>query len=523
MSELQKVFENKRNTLLYLGSIMTVSLAIRLYYFPINNPLSLDGLNYFVYAVATSQQGHFPNDVFSTNNGWPTFLSFFFSIFHSPNIIDYMNLQRIVSLTIAVLTIIPVFLLCSKFVLRPYALFGTTIFAFDPRLIQNSLLGITEPLFVLLITLTLYFSFIRNEKLSFLSFVAVAFCSIVRYEGLLLIIPVSIMFFFNYKIQKRSLLWYLVGIFIFLLIIIPIAYFRIEAGGHDGLVTNIFRGAEFVSVHLVEGVPHHDDNLGSEGGNKMFYFVLNLITNFSKYLGWVSIPAYWFFVPLGLYVTIKNRDKRLIPILIFGATLLISSAYAYGRNLQETRYLLPIIPLFAVLCSYSYETKKFGLKGKRIIFFAIIGIILFTSLVMADYLKIDYVFDKEIYEVSKYVFNNTSGVNDYLGNRHLKTVIIESEWPKLPKVNEKGLVFYDLKKFPTDGFVSLEDYLTLSKESGLTHLVIMEKNKVRFLDEVFKHEERYPYLYKIFDSSDHGFKNQFRIYKINYELFSLTT
>jgi hypothetical protein len=308
------------------------------------------------------------------------------------------------------------------------------------------------------------------------------------------------------------------------LIIIPVAYFRIEAGGNDGLVTELFLRTSFISTHVVEGIPDVDDEpLGPEGGNQMFYFISNSITNFAKYLGWVSIPVYWFFVPLGLYVMVRNKDRRLIHILIFVIPLVIAASFAYGRNILETRYLLPILPLFAILSCHSYKIKRFDLKDKHITFFVITGIILLVSLMMIDYLKIDYVFDKEIHDVSKYVFSNVSGVNEYLGNRHLKTVIIESEWPKLPKLNEKGLVTYDVKKFSAEGFVSLEDYLTYSKENGLTHLVVMEKNKVRFLDEVFNNEERYPYLYKVFDSSDHGFKNQIRIYKINYDLFSLTT
>lgn len=523
MSELQRIFENKRNILLYLGLIIVVSLAVRLYYIPINNPISLDGINYFVYAIATWQQGHFPDGIVSTNNGWPVFLSFFFFFLHSPDIIDYMNLQRIVSLTISVLTIIPIFLLCSRFVSRHYALFGTTIFAFDPRLIQNSLLGITEPLFILFIVLTLYFSFVKNNRLSLLSFVTAAFCSIVRYEGLLLIIPVSIMFFLNYKIHRGSLLWYLACICIFLLIIIPIAYFRIEAGGHDGLITNLLGGIKFVSVHVVEGIPEEDDPLGPEGGNQMFYFTSNLIVNFSKYLAWVSVPVYWFFVPLGLFIMVKNKDRKLIPILIFGATLLISATYAYGRNIPETRYLLPIFPLFSILSCYSYEIKKFGLKDTRITFFIITIIVLLASLMMIDYLKIDHVFDKEIHDVTKYIVDNAGGVNDYLGNRHVRVIVIESNWPELPELDKKGQVTFDIRKIPTSGFVSLEEYIKHSREKGLTHLLIMEKNKSEFLDDVFAHEEKYTYLHKEFDSSDHGFKNKIRIYKINYDLFSLTT
>jgi len=58
------------------------------------------------------------------------------------------------------------------------------------------------------------------------------------------------------------------------------------------------------------------------------------------------------------------------------------------------------------------------------------------------------------------------------------------------------------------------------KDQGLTNLVIDGSNKnAEFLNDVFFNDEKYPYLEKIFDSSEHGYKYHLKIYKINYSRF----
>ena len=50
-----------------------------------------------------------------SNSGWPGFLSIIFSTFQSTNFMDYMALQRYVSIILSVITIIPVYLLGKQF------------------------------------------------------------------------------------------------------------------------------------------------------------------------------------------------------------------------------------------------------------------------------------------------------------------------------------------------------------------------------------------------------------------------
>ncbi|MGI0102775.1 MAG: lipopolysaccharide biosynthesis protein, partial [Nitrosotalea sp.] len=81
-----------------LVSIGIISLLIRLYYFPYNVPLILDALNaYFFYATDLSILGHLTASTSSAHDGWPIFLSFFFTTFRFDNFLDYMTLQRYIT------------------------------------------------------------------------------------------------------------------------------------------------------------------------------------------------------------------------------------------------------------------------------------------------------------------------------------------------------------------------------------------------------------------------------------------
>ena len=71
----------KELTRLHLISIFSViiltGLILRMYYLPIEVPITLDGLVFFWYANDISLLGSLPLDYTPANNGWPIFLSFF--------------------------------------------------------------------------------------------------------------------------------------------------------------------------------------------------------------------------------------------------------------------------------------------------------------------------------------------------------------------------------------------------------------------------------------------------------------
>ena len=81
--------------------------------------------------------------------------------------------------------------------------------------------------------------FTKNKKLFLLSFIFLALSSIVRYESLLLLIPLSIIFFIRFRKEKISYIKYPLFILIFILILLPTATLRMESNNVDGLTSHV--------------------------------------------------------------------------------------------------------------------------------------------------------------------------------------------------------------------------------------------------------------------------------------------
>ena len=344
-----------KNIVLSLSIIGFLALVLRLYYFPFVIPLTLDALNYFWYSMDISILGHFPSYILS-NNGWPTFLSIFFSIFHFNNFMDYMILQRTVTVSISVLTIIPVYLLCNRFFDKPYAIIGASIFAFEPRIIQNSLLGITEPLYVFLGATALFLFLSSNKKMVYSSFGICALLTLVRPEGLFLFFALSIMFFIRYRKQSKLIAKYALAATIFVLLLLPLITIRIQIMGNDSLTSRI---SETISYHVLS--PSDKTN-----GNSGLPFVISGIENLVKFLGWASIPIFVVFVPFGAYLILKNRNHENNTILVTIVIMLIPAVYAFSI-ISDTRYLFFQYPMWCVLSLFTVKTLADKFRTRNII------------------------------------------------------------------------------------------------------------------------------------------------------------
>ena len=495
----------------YLSLILFSSLCVRFFLIPIDVPIKLDGIDYFSFAVELSKNGIFPAGILHTNDGWSIFLSPFFSII---GLNDFMNLiytQRILSIVISTITIIPIYYLCKKYTNSHFSLIGVSLFAFHPRLIENSILGITESLFIFLITLTILFAVSKNEKFIFLASVFASFSSVVRYEGLLLFIPISIIFFLKYRKQKKNYLQFFLIMIISLLILLPVGNLRSQDNGVDGLSSHIFAGIKY--SYNANSISQEQNNIIENSDSN---FIFNLFLNLPKFLLWVSIPFFIFLVPLGIYSILKSKNYNSIILLLFGLFLIIPASYAYARDISELRYLFVLFPIFSVFSSQSFEIVSNRFNKKWIL---IIILVIFTYSIFYLYnFDEDYISQKEIYLVSKYVLNTADGINTYSGISFLKPAILESHWPTSLPLKEGGRTTVQINKISPDNSETFEEFLINSKQKNLTHLVVMEKNLHPLLDDVFKNQKNYPYLEKVFDSNDLNFENQIFVFEINYDL-----
>ena len=247
INDKSKIFS--KNTIICLGIIGLAGFLIRLFYFPEGIPITLDGYTSFWYANDLSLSGTLPANVFGvpvTNNGWPTFLSIFFYFFNSDNFLHYMDLQRYITIIISVITIIPVYILCRKFCGNKLSLLGASLFVLQPRIIENSLNGLTDPLFILLELMCLVLFLQNGFKFKYLSFAFLALASLVRYEGIILIIPLSILFLRINRIDKKIILRYFLAISIFLLFLLPMVFVRMDTMGFDGVTSHSIAAASTI-------------------------------------------------------------------------------------------------------------------------------------------------------------------------------------------------------------------------------------------------------------------------------------
>lgn len=488
--------------------IITVGFLIRFYYFPYGVPITLDGIRYFLYAMDTSALGHLPMGYTFPNNGWPLFLSIFFSAFHLDNFLDYITLQRVLTVIISVATAIPVYFLCKRFFENTFALVGAALFIFEPRIIQNSLLGTTDPLFIFLVITSLLLFFSHNKIAIYFSFAIAALSALVRYEGLLLIIPFSIMFFVKYKNQPKIVLRYSAVLCLFILILLPMAYLRIETTGKDGLLSHIIGGAK---ITVTQG------SIIADSQNK--FSLVEGMYNLVKYLGYVLVPTFIIFIPLGLFLFFKNRNYNSNTLIITGVLMLIPALYAYGRGIQEPRYLFVIFPVLGIISLYMLKKIVSKFQKQNIVLIVIIGAVLITSIVFLEYKKIDSEHEKEAMQLSLLIHNLEGGVNDYYPESNYVEIagMYNEKFPTLSNSIQYGTHVISL-----DGS-SIEDIVKLGKNKGLSYLVVDnlndKPNRKSFFNDLFYHEEKYPYLVKNFDSNEHGYNYQVKIFKIDYEKF----
>ncbi len=504
------VNENLKNILnvtkytVFLLGIFGLALTIRLYYFPYELPLNADALYYFWYSSDIIQIGKLPSDWSPTNNGWSIFVSLFFSVFDSKNVLELMQIQRLLSVVSSVLIIIPVYFLCKKFVARKFAIIGASLVAFDPRLMINSFLGVTDPLYLLLIASSLVLFIYSNKKLVYFSFVLVSLATIIRAEGLIFFLVLSIMFFIRYRKENWKIIGkYLIVLGIFALIILPISLYRVEVIGSDGIfMRSVSSGNQLVSDFT--------NNISADNNSG----IINGLKTFVKYLIWIMVPNFIIFIPLGTFLIFRNRNFEKNTIILSLGIMSIPALYAYTVPALDTRYLYTLFPMFSVLAVLSIDRIIGKINKPNIIIVIIILAIIISSVLFYDYKKIDYEHEKEAFEIMNKISMMIDRTNAlYPESSYFSTSQRIEQWPNTYSKME----MFKIITISTDNFNSLEDYVLKSREKGLTHIIVDDKERQVFLTDVFVNEKDYSYLNKIYDSKNNGFNYHVKVFEINYE------
>ena len=518
----------RKQTVISLISILVIGITLRLSFLPSDFPLTLDSFVYFVYSLAIIEQGPFPTEYLRVNLGWPSFLAIFFSFFNDFNMLELMSLQRIIAISISVATIFPMYRLLRIFFIKKVSLVAVGIFCFEPHLILNSINGGGMPLFVFLVTSSILFIFYQKRNYFIISFVLIALSTFVRYEGLLLVIPLIVSIFLQKKKTVTKIQDIILCFGIFLLVLTPILLINYDM---EAIVTGEYQkiGSPilwhfYIGMNFVTTSIHSDNDISTdrfqdiEPDERIPIFLKDLTFGYVKFLFLASFPILLIGMSASVLFISKRLTKNRIIFIIFSSMLSISALYAYGRGIEDSRYLLPIFPIIIVFISVSirrFMQRKFS---NELGIFMIVGVIV-ISVFYIDYQISDYQEQQEIYTAALFIVNNAEGVNQEPGAKFVKAAEMERNWRELPDYNRNGKIQVETNRIDAEEYDTLESFLKNSQHLDLTHILVYEENNKKFLSEVFHNYNEYSYLNKVYDSSYLDHKKHIKIFEIDFQEF----
>ena len=441
--------------------------------------------------------------------------------YNSENLIDYSNLQRTISIILSGITVIPIFYICKKFFNNYYSLIGATIFALEPRIIINSIIGISEPLYILAISLGILFFLNVNKKIIYLAFAFFAWATIIRPEGQFWFIAFSITYLVRFRRKRKDLIMYLVCLAVFLLVLSPIVIHRVQCCESDMIFDRIIE--EIKNYFPEEPVEQIENNIviPEEPVEQIenIAYGPNWI-NGIKLFGWSLIPVFIIFVPIGLIPIFKQLKYPNYLLVLVPTVLAIPIMYSVSIA-PDTRYVYPLFPIFCVISLFGIKWIVSKFDNKKLILGIIIFSIIIGSIIFLDFKKIDYSYDEKSYEISKLIIEDIKGVNTgSIAVKFFKLIEVENGGPIIEsagQISERKKI----NQIYAKPFTSLDEFIEFGKKEGLTHLVIDNNyNMQDFFIDVYDNEEKYQYLLKEYDSEEHGYNYHVKKFKINYEDFN---
>jgi len=527
MNLIQKnqTFFSKNNLFLWVIGIWIASILFRMNVYDPTIPILMDSLDFFSYAIDTHVLGGLPENYSVAKPGWSFFLTGLFSIFDFTETHSYMQLQRISSIFISSITIFPLYFLCNLFVEKKYSIIAATLFAFSPRLIENSMFGNAEPLYILFLTITILF-FLKNSKWIYISFLFAGVSALIHPNGFFLFLAMSIMLISKFKNEKLKFPKYIFSIIIFMVVLLPFMLYAEHVEPESSSFSRIITSADQYFQTSTEETHTTSD------GRLFITSKLSVTTGieyFTKYLVWVMIPMF-IVTPIGFLLFLKNRSYTRISIIVIAITISIPAFFAYSFPLTESKYLYFLLPLFTIFSILPIKLFIEKFQKKNIIISVVLSIIILSG-TLFYYYQFDSSHDKESMLIAKHIVDNTTTVNTY----HPESIFIKSldlpeKWSDLTSFyknterTKTAMVEYmphKITRINSDKFESVET-LILEHNKQFSHIVVDSKDdRPKFFKDIFENENDYPYLIKEWDSADEGFAYHVKIFRVDYGLFNL--
>ena len=430
---------------------------------------------------------------------WSGLLAIFFIPFHFDNYDGYFTVLEIVSISISTLSGIVLYFIAKKIIHKKFALLATAFFVLEPNIIENSIFGVTEPLFILIGLCSFYFAIQKNTKLLLLSFIFAGLAFDTRPNGIILLIIALSSIYFQKQSKKQFLKLGSIGILLFLIAISPVLIDNLGNVGYIGLLDSETR-KNTPSFELVSG---YSDNI------YVTAFITDIVHIFR-----ISVPYLILFAPIGFFLSLKRLDLpiKLIIITILSSIIIAIPQYTVSVEFRNLFFITPFLALFSALgIEYFVENKK---AKNLLIIFLVIGLLV-TSYNFLREMQPDpeLILEKEMF--GKFVVTslkgNISGEDWIFIEQNMK-------WISVGIVDEIQNPLYFVK--PNYVIHNADDLVEFIKDRKIDYLIISaeEGNRFKIFPDIYFNEEKYPYMENIFNSDEHDYKKyRNKIFKINQE------
>ena len=540
----------KKHIIFFLILISLISLGFKLYTVDFSVLPEEDTFGYVLRGMAHNN-GDFTEHQRKTL-GWSIFISPFFNMTDSNNFLDYVNITRGLGLAISIITIVPMYGLSRKFFDAKYSLCAVGLFAFEPHLNHISGLGYTEPLYILATILSLYFLLNKNSKYSYLSFLTIGLLWWVRWNGIVMLLIASIIFFTNFKKTPKLFLKYFACLAICLIVVSPMLIERNEqygsplffsqnenmfTGEYTTILADNMMGVEYSAFDYID-----DNGFGKFIEKFVFLGIYNLFFTLFK----MSLPYLIFFLPFGIIFSLRAFDQEKKYIRSNWILILISlGAFVfYFAIMPEKRLIYHVYPFLIILATislqrlveYGLSTFSFNEKHKKI---CMVGIMC-TVIILSGFYTLRYetpdpiLSNEEILfaETLESKFNGKILDSGYTLKGLLYAHVTDPDGVfKNYKISQNPGSYYmfefnseNVNLMPTTLYAkSLEDFIEVSYEYELNYISINKKDVMIFypyLGEIYENEDKFPYLTKVFDTENEGFeKLKAKVFEIDYKKF----
>jgi hypothetical protein len=499
---LERIVENK---IIALFLVVTLGIVLRIYFMPWEYPINSPDAFVYLNEAINYSKGNF--EQFNTRFIWPIFLSIFFQFSSDSHLMAYTTIMRIVSISVSVITIPIIYAISNKFVNHKWAILCASIFTLEANLLENSIFGITETLFILIGLLSFYFAIKENKKFIPISFLFAGIAFDTRLSGIVLLIFLFLICYTRFS-GKKLFKYLIIGIIIFVGVTLP----QITISLEDEQIPYLK-----YFFHL-ESTIQEDPPFVWKGDSRSNNIIFDAVQNEVLHIFRILVPYLALFVPFGIIIALKELDwkKKMLFAIIIISLIVAIPQYTIS---EEYRNLFFIIPFFSILSVIGIQElgKNTNLKNILLILF-IGGLLLLSFNFLRERYDVDQEFIQEKYQIGKYVVDNLQGKVSGDLKMEVWTQIDNASFIE----NDSGGWYSNQKisfQAPVFRIANLDDLQKFSTQHQINYLIVdnIDDNHFPVFKEIFYNEDDYPFLEKIYDTDFEKFKKvRIKIFEINH-------